>query len=113
VIKARENPVILDAIHKSPLFYPEVVLRAGILQNPFIKRCFTFVRQILSNPQLARMAHDIFTVPVSSVASESAFGLSKTVITPNRSSLKPKMVEALMCLQDWYCCKLQKKEGMK
>jgi hypothetical protein len=64
-------------------------------------------------PQLARMAHDILAVPVSSVASESAFNLSKKVITPNRSSLKPKMVEALMCLQDWYRCKLQKKEGMK
>jgi hypothetical protein len=64
-------------------------------------------------PQLARMARDILAVPVSSVASESAFSLSKKVITPNRSSLKPKTVEALMCLQDWYRCKLQKKEGMK
>jgi hypothetical protein len=53
-------------------------------------------------PQLAKMARDILAVPVSSVASESAFSLSKKVITPNRSSLKPKTVEALMCLQDWY-----------
>ena len=49
-------------------------------------------------PQLATMARDILAVPVSSVASESAFSLSKKVITPNRSSLKPKTVEALMCL---------------
>jgi hypothetical protein len=51
-------------------------------------------------PQLARMARDILAVPVSSVASESAFSLSKKVITLNRSSLKPNTVEALMCLQD-------------
>lgn len=64
-------------------------------------------------PQLAKMARDILAVPVSSVASESAFSLSKKVITPNRSSLKPKTVEALMCLQDWYRCKLQEKEESK
>jgi hypothetical protein len=33
VIKARKKPIILDAMHKSPLFYPQVVLRAGILQG--------------------------------------------------------------------------------
>ena len=62
--------------------------------------------------QLARLARDILAVPVSSVAFESAFSLSKKVITPNRASLNPKTVEALMCLQDWYRCKLQKKEGI-
>uniref|UniRef100_A0ACD5WR84 Uncharacterized protein n=1 Tax=Avena sativa TaxID=4498 RepID=A0ACD5WR84_AVESA len=64
-------------------------------------------------PQLSRMARDILVIPVSSVASESALSLSKKVITPNRSSLKPKTVEALMCLRDWYRCKMQKKEIMK
>ena len=62
--------------------------------------------------QLARLARDILVVPVSSVASESAFSLSKKVITPGRASLKPKTVEALMCLQDWYRCKLEKKDGI-
>jgi hypothetical protein len=33
VIKAQKNPVILDAMHKRPLFYPIVVLRAGILHR--------------------------------------------------------------------------------
>jgi hypothetical protein len=37
VTKARKNPVILDAMHKSPLFYPEVVLRAGILHGLYSK----------------------------------------------------------------------------
>lgn len=52
-------------------------------------------------PQLASMARDILAVPISSVASESAFSLSRKIITPNRASLKPKTIEALMCLQDW------------
>jgi hypothetical protein len=32
-MKARKNPIILDAMHKNPLFYPEVVLHAGILHK--------------------------------------------------------------------------------
>jgi hypothetical protein len=63
-------------------------------------------KSVARYPQLARMACDILAFLMSSVASESAFSLSKKVITPNRSSLKPKTVDALMCLQDWYRCKL-------
>jgi hypothetical protein len=35
----RKNPVILDAMHKAPLFYPEVILRARILQK--CSRCWS------------------------------------------------------------------------
>lgn len=58
-------------------------------------------------PELASMARYILAIPVSSVASESAFSMSRKVITHNRSSLKPKTVEAIMCLQDWYPAKWQ------
>ncbi|KAH1121974.1 hypothetical protein J1N35_005134 [Gossypium stocksii] len=34
-------------------------------------------------------------------ASESAFSMGKKVITPFRSSLKLKMVQAVVCLDDW------------
>ncbi|MFQ6643119.1 hypothetical protein Gotur_017958 [Gossypium turneri] len=34
-------------------------------------------------------------------ASESAFSMGKKVITPLRSSLKPKTVQAVVCLDDW------------
>ncbi|KAL1082107.1 hypothetical protein V6Z11_D09G112900 [Gossypium hirsutum] len=34
-------------------------------------------------------------------SSESAFSMGKKVITPLRSSLKPKMVQAVVCLDDW------------
>ncbi|MFQ6639220.1 hypothetical protein Gotur_015799 [Gossypium turneri] len=34
-------------------------------------------------------------------ASKSAFSMGKKVITPLRSSLKPKTVQAVICLDDW------------
>ncbi|KAK9065205.1 hypothetical protein SSX86_016588 [Deinandra increscens subsp. villosa] len=52
-------------------------------------------------PTLAKMAKDILAIPVSSVASESAFSTGGRVIDSYRSSLSPQVVEALICTQDW------------
>ncbi|CAH9082244.1 unnamed protein product [Cuscuta europaea] len=52
-------------------------------------------------PILSLIAKDIFAIPSSTVASESAFSLGKRVVDPFRSSLSPKMVEALICTNDW------------
>ncbi|XP_050225706.2 zinc finger BED domain-containing protein RICESLEEPER 2-like [Mercurialis annua] len=52
-------------------------------------------------PILSRMARDILAVPISTVASESAFSTSGRVLDCFRSSLTPKLVEALVCTQDW------------
>ncbi|KMT11109.1 hypothetical protein BVRB_5g111910 [Beta vulgaris subsp. vulgaris] len=52
-------------------------------------------------PPLALMAKDILAVPVSTVASESAFSTGGRVLDSYRSSLKPSTVEAIICLRDW------------
>lgn len=52
-------------------------------------------------PTLARMARDVLAIPVSTVASESAFSTGGRVLDSFRSSLTPRIVESLICAQDW------------
>lgn len=52
-------------------------------------------------PTLQRIAKDVLAIPVSTVASESAFSTSGRLISPHRSRLHPKTLEALMCAQSW------------
>ncbi|CAN1783008.1 Putative AC transposase [Linum perenne] len=59
----------------------------------------------LSKSELDRylelMAKDILAVQVSIVASESAFSTGGRVLDAFRSSLTPKVVESLICAQNW------------
>ncbi|GAB2292202.1 hypothetical protein Dimus_038191 [Dionaea muscipula] len=52
-------------------------------------------------PILTKIAKDVFAIPSSTVASESTFSLEKRIVDPFRSSLSSKMVEALVCTNDW------------
>ncbi|BBG99504.1 hypothetical protein Prudu_009216 [Prunus dulcis] len=55
----------------------------------------------LKYPTLASIAKDVLAIPTSIIASESYFSTSGRVIDSFRSSLSPKMVEALICSQIW------------
>ncbi|GAU44167.1 hypothetical protein TSUD_377670 [Trifolium subterraneum] len=59
------------------------------------------VRMAATYPVLSIMVRDILAIPVSTVASESAFSTGGRVIETFRSSLKPEMTEALICAQQW------------
>lgn len=48
-----------------------------------------------------KMARDLLAIPVSTVASESAFSTSGRLISPHRSRLHPTTLEALMCAPTW------------
>ncbi|KAH0743222.1 hypothetical protein KY290_031215 [Solanum tuberosum] len=50
---------------------------------------------------LAEMARDVLVIPISSVASVCAFSTGGRILDSFRSSLTPKLVQTLMCLQDW------------
>ncbi|CAA0819781.1 Unknown protein [Striga hermonthica] len=52
-------------------------------------------------PNLQALAKDVLAIQVSTVASEASFSTGKRVIDPHRSSLTPRSVEALICLQQW------------
>ncbi|XP_023918455.2 zinc finger BED domain-containing protein RICESLEEPER 2-like [Quercus suber] len=52
-------------------------------------------------PVLSKMARDVLAVPVSTVASESAFRTGGHILDPFRSSLSPLMVQNLVCAQNW------------
>ncbi|PIA55464.1 hypothetical protein AQUCO_00700036v1 [Aquilegia coerulea] len=53
-------------------------------------------------PILSMMARDVLAVPVSTVASESAFSAGRRVLSDYRSRLVPPLVEASVCLKDWF-----------
>ncbi|KAJ1697309.1 hypothetical protein LUZ63_005821 [Rhynchospora breviuscula] len=52
-------------------------------------------------PILSQLTKDILVVPISTVASESAFSTSGRVLSPARSSLNDESIEALLCAHDW------------
>lgn len=52
-------------------------------------------------PVLARIARDVLAIPITTVAFESAFNTGGRVLDPFRSSLDPKIMEAIICAQNW------------
>ena len=50
---------------------------------------------------LSWMVRDVLAVPISTVASESAFSSGGHILDPFRGSLTSRMVQALLCTEDW------------
>ncbi|XP_057528733.1 uncharacterized protein LOC130807516 [Amaranthus tricolor] len=50
---------------------------------------------------LQKMAKDMLAIPISTVASESTFSTNCRILDDFRTSLTPKMAEALICAQYW------------
>uniref|UniRef100_A0A3Q7IZJ6 HAT C-terminal dimerisation domain-containing protein n=1 Tax=Solanum lycopersicum TaxID=4081 RepID=A0A3Q7IZJ6_SOLLC len=52
-------------------------------------------------PVLSQLAQDVLAIPMSSLASECAFSTGGRILDPFRSSMTPKCVQCLICVQDW------------
>ena len=52
-------------------------------------------------PVLALIANEVLAIPVSTVASESAFSTGGRIVNSYRTSLTPLMVERLICTHNW------------
>ena len=52
-------------------------------------------------PVITAIARDVLAIQTSTVASESCFSTGGRVISPFKSSLTPKSVEALVFMQNW------------
>ena len=52
-------------------------------------------------PELSIMARDVLSIPISTIASESAFSVGGRILDQYRSALKSETVETLICTRDW------------
>ncbi|XP_074266880.1 zinc finger BED domain-containing protein RICESLEEPER 2-like [Silene latifolia] len=50
---------------------------------------------------LSKMARDVLSVPITTVALEATFSAGGRVIDPYRASLAPETAEVLLCAGDW------------
>ena len=51
-------------------------------------------------PIFSHITRDVLAIPISTVASKATFSIGRRVLDPFRSSLTPRIMEALICTQD-------------
>ncbi|KAG8366097.1 hypothetical protein BUALT_Bualt17G0040500 [Buddleja alternifolia] len=65
------------------------------------RKVFTITLDNARYPELALMARDILSIPITTVASESAFSHGSRIIGKFHSSILPKNTEAILCSCNW------------
>ncbi|KNZ47846.1 uncharacterized protein VP01_609g9 [Puccinia sorghi] len=61
---------------------------------------YWFVRQ-KKLPTLSKMARIYLAIPATSAASERVFSKGRGIVSLQRSSLNPDVVEELLCIKEW------------
>lgn len=80
--------------------YLEEMILTGCLGSNFDVLQWWMVNEC-KYPILSKLAKDVLSIPVTSVASESTFSSGKRIIDPKRASMKVETVEMLLCGGDW------------
>ncbi|KAL0380381.1 UNVERIFIED_CONTAM: Zinc finger BED domain-containing protein RICESLEEPER 2 [Sesamum angustifolium] len=52
-------------------------------------------------PTLSKLASDVLSIPLSTISAESVFDLREKKMDSYRSSLRPSILQALICSKDW------------
>ncbi|KAL2234593.1 zinc finger BED domain-containing protein DAYSLEEPER-like isoform X2 [Sesamum indicum] len=52
-------------------------------------------------PTLSKLASDVLSIPLSTISAESVFDMREKKIDSYRSSLRPSILQALVCSKDW------------
>ncbi|CAN1188059.1 Putative AC transposase, partial [Linum perenne] len=64
-------------------------------------------------PTLQQIARDFLAIPITSVASESAFSTCGRLLDPHRCKLHHSTVEAMMCAMSWVKDEISKEPDTK
>lgn len=64
-----------------------------------------------SQPQLARFAFDVFSIPLMSDDNERSFSAGRDMITYRRTRLLDDIIEACQCLKSWWSMKDATEDG--
>lgn len=86
------------------IYYTHRVAGQGLVTSSYLDEPLRWWRERgeASYPTPATMAYDLFAMPGMSSECERAFSSAKRMITDERYSLKPDIIEADLCLKNWF-----------
>ncbi|XP_052299984.1 uncharacterized protein LOC127903662 isoform X3 [Citrus sinensis] len=89
-----------------------MVITAHYIDSSWVLRSRIMRFIYVPAPHSAEIARDFLAIPVSTVASESAFSTGGRHLSHHRSRLHPSTVEALVCTQNWFWLEQNLKDGI-